>query len=100
MRIAFNGQRLAGQPFGVGRYLEYLLRHWDKQLIDGEELTVFVRQPPPHWLGELGPSIRTLLLESRLPGLPWETLRLGRVAAKHDVLFCPAYSAPLGFRGP
>ena len=100
MRIAFNGQRLAGQPFGVGRYLEYLLRHWDKQLTDGEELTVFLRQPPPEWLGELGPRIRTVLLESNMSGIPWENLRLGRAAADHNVLFCPAYTAPVAYRGP
>ena len=99
MRIAFNGQRLAGQPFGVGRYLEYLLRHWDKQLVEGEELTVFVRKPPPEWLTKLGPRIRTELLESRLSGIPWENLRLSRAAGDYDVLFCPAYSAPLGYRG-
>ena len=100
MRIAFNGQRLAGQPFGVGRYLEYLLRHWDKQLVEDEELTVFVRRAPPEWLSRLGPRIRAAVLQSRLPGLPWETLRLGPAAASHDVLFCPAYSAPLGYPGP
>src|SRR5439155_24892898 len=86
MRIAFNGQRLAGQPFGVGRYLEYLLRYWDKQLVEREEVSLFVRQPLGDRLSELGPRIRTVLLESRLPGLPWETLRLGPAAANHDVL--------------
>ncbi len=100
MRIAFNGQRLAGQPFGVGRYLEYLLRHWDKQLDTSEELTVFVRRPPPAWLAELGPQIRTVLLESRMSGIPWENLRLGRAAADYDVLFCPAYTAPVFYRHP
>ena len=100
MRIAFNGQRLAGQPFGVGRYLEYLLRHWNEQLVDGESLTVFVRRPPPEWLAGLGPRIRTTLLESTMSGIPWETLRLGSAAASHDVLFCPAYTGPLGYRGP
>lgn len=100
MRIAFNGQRLAGQPFGVGRYLEYLLRHWDKQLGDGEELTVFVRQAAPEWLTQLGPRIHTVLLDSRMSGIPWENLRLGRAAADHDVLFCPAYSAPVGYKRP
>lgn len=100
MRIAFNGQRLAGQPFGVGRYLEYLLRHWDQQLADGEELTIFVRRPPPPWLGELGPRIRTVLLESNGSGIPWENLRLRRAAADHDVLFCPAYTAPVFYSGP
>ena len=100
MRIAFNGQRLAGQPFGVGRYLEYLLRYWNKQLKDGEEMTVFVRRPPPAWLAELGPRIRTELLESKLSGIPWENLRLGPAARDYDVLFCPAYSAPIFIRGP
>ena len=100
MRIAFNGQRLAGQPFGVGRYLEYLLRYWDQQLKNGEELTVFLRQPPPAWLTELGPRIRTRLLESKMSGIPWENLCLGPAAKNYDVLFCPAYSAPVFFRGP
>ena len=100
MRIAFNGQRLAGQPFGVGRYLEYLLRHWDRQLREGDELTVFVRQPPPDWLTDLAPRIRTRLLESRMSGIPWENLRLGPAAEEYDVLFCPAYSAPVFFRAP
>jgi len=100
VRIAFNGQRLAGQPFGVGRYLEYLLRYWDRQLQDGEEMTVFLRQPPPAWLDELGPRIHAVLLESNMSGIPWETLRLGSAAKDYDVLFCPAYSAPIFFRGP
>ena len=69
MRIAFNGQRLAGQPFGVGRYLEYLLRYWKEQLVEGEEVSLFVRQPLAERLSELGPRIRTVLLESRLPGI-------------------------------
>jgi glycosyltransferase involved in cell wall biosynthesis len=99
MRIAFNGQRLAGQPFGVGRYLEYLLRHWDKQLQDDEELTVFLRQPLGGWLAELD-RVRTVLLESKMSGIPWENLRLGSAAKDFDVLFCPAYSAPVFFRGP
>src|SRR5205814_10562542 len=100
MRIAFNGQRLAGQPFGVGRYLEYLLRHWNKQLTDGEELRVFVRQPPPEWLGELGPRIRTVLLDSNMSGIRWEHLRRGLAAADRDVLVCAAYTPPLADRRP
>ena len=99
MRIAFNGQRLAGQPFGVGRYLEYLLRYWNEQLVDGDELSLFVRRPLDERLAGAWPRIQTVLLESRMPGLPWETLRLGPAAVGHDVLFCPAYSAPLGYRG-
>ena len=64
MRIAFNGQRLAGQPFGVGRYLEYLLRYWSEQLTEGEEVSLFVRRPLEKRLSELGPRIRTAVLQS------------------------------------
>lgn len=98
MRIAFNGQRLAGQPFGVGRYLEYMLRYWNEQLPEGDELSLFLRRPLDERLSGAWPRVRTVLLESRMSGLPWETLRLGPAAADYDVLFCPAYSAPLGYR--
>ena len=99
MRIAFNGQRFAGQRFGVGRYLEYLLRHWSTMLEGDEEVTVFLRQPLQESLPDLGPRFRIELLDSGLAGIPWETLRLRRPAERHDVLFCPAYTAPLGYRG-
>mgnify|MGYP000268178833 CR=1 FL=1 len=98
MRIAFNGQRLAGQPFGVGRYLEYMLRYWNEQLPEGDELSLFLRRPLDERLSGAWPRVRTVLLESRMSGLPWETLRLGPAAADYDVLFCPAYSAPLRYR--
>ena len=61
MRIAFNGQRLAGQPFGVGRYLEYILGYWNEQLADGEELSLFVRRPLNERLAGAWPRIRTVL---------------------------------------
>ncbi len=99
MRIAFNGQRLAGQRFGVGRYIEYLLRHWANELAVDEELTVYVRRPVEAALHQLSPRIRFALLESRRSGLVWENLKLGSAAARHDVLFCPAYTGPINYRG-
>lgn len=99
MRIAFNGQRLAGQRLGVGRYLEYLLRHWATMLEDNEEVSVFVRRPMDADLAALDPRIRPVLLASSLSGIPWENLRLRGPASRHDVLFCPAYTAPIGYRG-
>jgi glycosyltransferase involved in cell wall biosynthesis len=100
VRIAFNGQRLAGQRLGVGRYIEYLLRHWASQLEEEEEVSLFVRRPVEDDLRALGPRVKPVLLESRLSGIPWENLRLRGAAAGHDVLFCPAYTTPLAFRGP
>lgn len=98
MRIAFNGQRLAGQRFGVGRYIEYMLRHWDRMLAADEELSLFVRRPLDADLA-LGARIRPVLLESNMSGIPWENLRLRWPASRLDVLFCPAYTAPVGYRG-
>ncbi len=100
MRIAFNAQRLAGQRFGVGRYIEYMLRHWTAALEADERLTVFLRKPLDAPLGPPDDRVDYVTLESSMSGLPWETLKLAGAAAGHDVLFCPAYSAPLGFRRP
>lgn len=99
MRIAFNGQRLAGQRFGVGRYIEYLLRYWAEQLGADEELTVFVRQPVEAALAELAPNVKIALLRSHRSGLVWENLKLGAAASNFDVLFCPAYTVPIGYPG-
>jgi glycosyltransferase involved in cell wall biosynthesis len=99
LRIAFNGQRLAGQRLGVGRYIEYMLRHWARLVQADEEVTVFVRRPLESDLQDLHPNVRTVLLDSRMSGIPWENLRLSRAASAHDVLFCPAYSGPVSFTG-
>lgn len=100
MKIGFNGQRLAGQRFGVGRYIEYLLRHWGPILPPEDELTVFLRQPLPDGPDEFGPRVGTKLLQYGGSGLPWENMHLRRPASKLDVLFCPAYTVPLFYRGP
>jgi glycosyltransferase involved in cell wall biosynthesis len=99
VRIAFNGQRFAGQRFGVGRYLEYMLRHWATMLGPDESISVFVRRPLEADLEGLHPRIVTHLLASGMSGIPWENIHLRRPAARHDVLFCPAYTAPVGYRG-
>ncbi len=98
-RIAFNGQRLAGKRFGVGRYIEYLLRYWAGMLTPDERVSLFLRQPPDDDIRTLGPGIEPVLLESRMSGIPWENLRLRGPASRHDVLFCPAYTGPVGYRG-
>jgi glycosyltransferase involved in cell wall biosynthesis len=100
MKIGFNGQRLAGQRFGVGRYIEYLLGHWGRILPPEDELTVFLRQPLPDGMDEFGPRVGTKLLRYRGSGIPWENMHLRGPASKLDVLFSPAYTAPLFYSGP
>ena len=99
VRIAFNGQRLAGQRLGVGRYIEYMLRHWVTMLEPDEEIDLFVRHPLADDLKSLHPRLRTVLLASRMSGIPWENLRLHQAASRDDVLFCPAYTGPVAYRG-
>lgn len=102
MRIAFNGQRLAGQRLGVGRYIEYMLRYWRGMLAPDEQVTVFLRAPlsaaSVKYL-DLPASIQTRVLWPPVSGLPWENVSLRWPASKYDVLFCPAYTAPIGYRG-
>ena len=100
MQIAFNGQRLAGQRFGVGRYIEYLLHHWNDMLPPEDTLTVFTRQPLEQGPGEFGPRVKASLLAYAGSGIPWENMHLRRAAAQHHVLFCPAYTVPIFYRGP
>ena len=98
MRIAFNGQRLAGQRLGVGRYIEYLLRYWSGMLDESDDVTVFLRraiEPESLEYLELSPKVKTKVLAPDISGIPWENLRLGAASSGMDVLFCPAYSAPV-----
>lgn len=99
MRIAFNAQRLAGQRLGVGRYIEYMVRHWSELLTADDELTLYTRRPLD-WTPEAKRgTIRKVLLESGMSGIPWENIYLRGPASDADVLFGPAYTAPVRFRG-
>ena len=100
MRIGFNGQRLTGQRFGVGRYIEYMLRHWADALPPADVLTLFLRQPLAGGPDEFGPRVTARLLAYGGSGIPWENVHLRRPARGQDVLFCPAYTAPVLYRGP
>lgn len=102
MRIAFDGHRLAGQRLGVGRYIEYLLSYWSGMLERDQTVTLFLRRP---LVGEaldrlnLSDSIRPVVLKPDMSGIPWENICLRLPAKEHDVLFCPAYTAPVYYSG-
>ena len=99
MRIGFNGLRLSGQPFGIGRYIEYLLKHWRTMLEPSERVVVYVRRAEDAaWLGLTDPfEVRPL--PSRWGGVLWEHLSLAPRWRETDVLFCPSYTVPLNYRG-
>ena len=94
--------RLEGQRLGVGRYLEYLLMNWKRQLSEDEQVEVYLRAPleadRAHLL-DLTDQLRPRVLRPRLPGTLWENAVLGPVARRVDVLFGPSYTLPLGYSG-
>jgi glycosyltransferase involved in cell wall biosynthesis len=96
--LGVDAQRLVGSRAGVARYLASLLREWagterpfgrvtlftpaalpDDVLPDGHPFDVEVVR---------GPSLRL-----------WGQFQLPRAARGVDLLFCPAYVAPLRYRG-
>lgn len=99
MHIGVDAQRLAGQRLGVGRYIEYLLRHWAEQIRDDERVSLFVRgEIDRRGLPDI-PAFRFERLGPPLTGKLWQSLVLGPHAGGLDVLFCPSYTAPWVVRG-
>jgi glycosyltransferase involved in cell wall biosynthesis len=79
MRIAIDARELQGKPTGVGRFLAAILSTW-KTMPEAAAHEVILLQPD-------GPD----------QGTVWEQLDLPRLVkdARADILFSPAYTAPL-----
>ena len=73
MKLAIIGRRLCEPLTGVGRYLEYLLRHWENDS-RFSRIVVFTPSEPNLRKDEFGPSIEFRVIPSRLPPLLWENL--------------------------
>ena len=98
MYLGIDGQRLNGQRLGIGRYIEYMLYHWSTLQAPGDRIDLFLRGGGPHTVATLA-GIRQVALTPALPGQLWQNLVLGRKVRRLDVLFCPAYTAPIARRG-
>ena len=93
MRIGVDARELCGKPTGVGRYLSGLLRAWSSDEAASRHTFIL-------YANEV---ISTPMARAELrvipgsPGTAWEQMSLPP-AARHDrldVLFAPAYTAPL-----
>ncbi len=95
MRIAIDARELAGKPTGVGRYLAQILRAWAVLPgMAGHE--VVLCSPVPLEPGDLG-ALRVSTAVAEGHGTVWEQWTLPRLVGteRADVLFAPAYTAPL-----
>jgi glycosyltransferase involved in cell wall biosynthesis len=94
MRIAVDARELAGRPTGVGRYLSELLDQWSASPDARRHEWRFYAHHPV--------TVPQLLSSSNVViagagGTRWEQTTLVRALGqdKPDVLFAPAYTAPL-----
>lgn len=102
MKVAIDARELCGRPTGVGRYLSNLLMAWDK-LADASahrfSLYVPDRQAVADALARLALSSLTVDVREVAggSGTSWEQLRLPAALRRDrpDVLFAPAYTAPV-----
>lgn len=98
MKLAVNGIRLMGQRCGVGRYVEYLLRHWQQGSHPFDRVVVYTPGPLDEPI-DLPAGTEIRIVPTRGPYAYWEQVTLARLRREFDVLFCPSYVAPLLDRG-
>jgi glycosyltransferase involved in cell wall biosynthesis len=98
MRIAVDARELAGHATGVGRYLQRLLQQW---ALDRVPHAFSLYTPSPQIAAPAGLEAEIVTLTGT-GGTNWEQTTLARALARDrpDLLFAPAYSAPLAVRCP
>jgi glycosyltransferase involved in cell wall biosynthesis len=99
MRIGIDARELLGRPTGVGRYLSELLAEWRQApQAAAHELVLLSPAPISEVHLHAGQGARpSNEVAAGQPGTFWEQWTLPRVMRRLDldVLFAPAYSAPL-----
>lgn len=98
MDLAINGIRLMGQRHGVGRYVEYLLRHWATMEHPFATIRLYTPGEPDEPI-ELPARVEHHILRTRFGNTYWEQVTLARHHQPQDLLFCPSYVVPLAARG-
>ena len=98
MRIGLIARRLSGQPLGVARYIQYLLKYWAEQLEQSEE-AVLLSPEPVALNGTPRDRFSTRIASHGLKGMAWENLVLPFEARDLDVLFGPSYTLPVAYPG-
>ena len=95
MRIAIDAREIVGKPTGVGRYLSQILSAW--ATLPGAAAHEFILCSPEEHSAARWAPLRMSSESAPGAGTIWEQLTLPRLitSAGADVLFAPAYTAPL-----
>ena len=96
LRLGVSGWRLHGQRTGVGRYLAQLVEQWTAELASEyfDAITLYVPQALNRANISIPERVREKVIESALPMLAWDNMRLGPFARDSVVLY-PSFSRPL-----
>lgn len=99
MRIAVDARELCGHPTGVGRYLSELLAEWTSDAAATRHDWRLYAHAQPQVAGPWPTCVRIVPGSG---GTSWEQWALPRALAaeRPDVIFAPAYSAPLTAPAP
>lgn len=100
LTLGVSGWRLHGQRTGVGRYLLSIIESLSADVLTGEfsDVNVYTQSRLAAAEVRLPDHVNNIVLESRLPMLPWDNLRLAPSATDAVVLY-PSFSRPLIARG-
>jgi glycosyltransferase involved in cell wall biosynthesis len=100
MRIAIDARELVGTPTGVGRYLSQILSAWTK--LPGAAAHEFILCSPDARSDAGWAPLNVSHLSAGGHGTLWEQLVLPGLIrkARANVLFAPAYTAPLATSVP
>jgi glycosyltransferase involved in cell wall biosynthesis len=96
--LGVDTQRLLGSRAGVARYLASLLREWAGAELPFGRVTLFTPAPLPDDVLPEEHPFDVRIVPGPSPRL-WGQWQLPRAARDVDLLFCPAYVAPLAYRG-
>jgi glycosyltransferase involved in cell wall biosynthesis len=100
MRVGVIARRFVGKPFGIGRYIEYLLKHWDRVREPDDRFELYVPEPVPPERIQLSDAFRFRVLRPNVQGIVWENTVVPARARDVDVLFGPSYTIPLSYGRP
>lgn len=96
LHVAIDGRELTGRPTGVGRYVSEVLKAW----VSGparHHYSVILPAPPPQGFPDPGGRITWVEAGGGSSATWWEQTTLAREVRRlaPDVLFAPAYTAPI-----
>lgn len=98
--LVVDALRAAGPRTAMGRYIERMASWWSRSPCPFDRIVMVC--PEPALIGRLGTAtpVEVRAIAAGWPRLAWEQVALPAWARNASLLYCPSYTAPLGFPGP